>query len=109
MLLPHSSLSTGGRDAPTDAAPASRYGVGLPVARRGAGAAARSGTPRPGAVVPLSPGSVPKPLGPGRPWARPAHDPDGDLLAPDGCQAPHRLGLRDSGARGLRLPAPTPV
>src|ERR1700680_1701110 len=109
MLLPHSSLSTGGRNAPTDAASASRYGVGLPVTRRGAGAAARSGAARPGAVGLLSAGAVPKPLGPGRPLARPANDPDGDLPAPDGRQAPHRLGVREVGARGLRLLAPAPV
>ena len=80
-----------------------RAAVGRAFAAGGQAAAGRSGglgraAQRPGAVV-----ADRRALGAERARARSAVDRDRDLRAPDGDQAPLRLGLRDAGARGVRL------
>src|ERR1022692_2954469 len=69
-------------------------GVGCAVARPGVVGADRG-------VLGVRGGGGPRER---EPWA--SDDRDRDLRALDGDQAPHGLGVRDAGTRGLRLAAP---
>jgi len=100
------SSTSGGRHATTHSVRNRRDDLGQPPATRGFDPSRRSGPYRPHSDRRLDAGAVPQPLGRGGASHRTSESSHGHLRAPDGHQTPHRMGLRDAGARGLRLPAP---